>query len=420
MVKTLDLLASVRGPPQLTEEDFIAYVQLVKTECGCVDLEEVRESLELRYKWDLSSYRAHLNKAWESLMSSGSPPKSSPVAVPPPQPVRRIIRIQDDDDEEEEEEKAVLKQPSPKKSPAHKQQPPTEAAANSSSKDSVKPKSPPKKQQQAAAVAAATAAAVLPSSSLSSSLLGGGAHRMPLVLKAGATSGTARSLLLCQVDDPELSFQGDSGAIGRLSVTTSSVDVDIKGRQYQGTLLPGPTVLLLNLAKPVGAQAGYQPVARIEAITNEFCHLEFSKDLLGGMMGEYSGEDGFQMDSDVEDDGRFDSKEAGKKRAASTKRASSNPPAKKKKKTTTTTTTKKKKASEDEESAGDDDSDGDSDGEDDGDDDGDDDYVGGGKSKSKAGKVKTIKISTVTSRRRTTSKGKKGSSKPKKKSGGKK
>ena len=243
---------------------------------------------------------------------------------------------------------------------------------------------------------------------------------MPLVLKAGATSGTARSLLLCQVDDPELSFQGDSGAIGRLSVTTSSVDVDIKGRQYQGTLLPGPTVLLLNLAKPVGAQAGYQPVARIEAITNEFCHLEFSKDLLGGMMGEYSGEDGFQMDSDVEDDGQFDTKEAGKKRA-STKKASSNPPAKK---TTTTTATKKKKkkkkASEDEESAGDDDSDGDSDGEDDGDDDGDDDYVGGGKSKSKAGKVKTIKISTVTSRRRTTSKGKKGSSKPKKKSGGKK
>ena len=127
---------------------------------------------------------------------------------------------------------------------------------------------------------------------------------MPLLLKSGATSGTARNLLLCQVDDPELSFQGDSGAIGRLSVTTTNVDVDIKGRQYQGTLLPGPTVLLLNLAKPVGVQAGYRPVARIEAITNEFCHLEFSKDLLGGMMGEYSGEDGFQMDSDVEDDGR--------------------------------------------------------------------------------------------------------------------
>jgi hypothetical protein len=140
----------------------------------------------------------------------------------------------------------------------------------------------------------------------------GGGNRIPILIKGTATTGAGRNLLLCQVDDAELSFQGDSGAVGRFSVTATGLDLDIKGRQYQGTLLPGPTVLLLNLAKPVGAQAGYKPVARVEAITNEFCHLEFSKDLLGGLMGAYSGEEGFQIESDGEVEGP--TKEGGKKR----------------------------------------------------------------------------------------------------------
>ena len=209
------------------------------------------------------------------------------------------------------------------------------------------------------------------------SLLPTGGNRVRVLVKASATSGAGRNLLLCQLDDPELSFQGDSGAIGRLSVTNSSLEIDLKGRQYQGTLLPGPTVLLLNLTKPVGAQANYKPVARIEAITNEFCHLEFSRDLLGGLMGAYSGEEGFQIESE----GEVEAAGSGKKRGGVAAIGGG-----KRKKA-------KLAASDNESNDGSDDSDED---------------------KPKAKKTKAIKISTVTSRKSSSSgKGGKGKGKGK-------
>ena len=51
--------------------------------------------------------------------------------------------------------------------------------------------------------------------------------------------------------------------------------------------------MLLNLAPPVGqALSGgtpYQQTARVEVLTNEFCQLIFERDLLGSMMGLYTG-----------------------------------------------------------------------------------------------------------------------------------
>ena len=50
--------------------------------------------------------------------------------------------------------------------------------------------------------------------------------------------------------------------------------------------------MLLNLAAPVGlstSSGSYQQTARAEVITNEFCQLTFEKDLLGSMMGLYTG-----------------------------------------------------------------------------------------------------------------------------------
>ena len=109
---------------------------------------------------------------------------------------------------------------------------------------------------------------------------------VPVIIKKDAWRKNA---LFCQVDDPKLSLLGDSGAVGRLKVTPDSLTVDIKGRQYTGTILSGPTVMLLNLAPPVGQKAGaFQETARAELVTNEFCHLEFSKDILGTITGEYA------------------------------------------------------------------------------------------------------------------------------------
>lgn len=50
--------------------------------------------------------------------------------------------------------------------------------------------------------------------------------------------------------------------------------------------------MLLNLASAVGAStssSSYQQTARVEVLTNEYCQLTFERDLLGSMMGLYSG-----------------------------------------------------------------------------------------------------------------------------------
>ena len=82
------------------------------------------------------------------------------------------------------------------------------------------------------------------------------------------------------------------------------------GRQYRGEIYSGPTVMLLNLAAPVGVSASSsssQQTARVEVLTNEYCQLTFERDLLGSMMGLYSGsmasyddnQDGEDDDDDV-------------------------------------------------------------------------------------------------------------------------
>lgn len=119
-------------------------------------------------------------------------------------------------------------------------------------------------------------------------------------------------MLACEVNDPNINFIGDSGAIGRLEVDDGSsppIIVDLKGsvmhclddfcvlysylfflsigRQYAGNITSGPTLLFLNLAAPVG-HAVNQPVARIEGISNEVCQLQFQKDIMGGINGIYT------------------------------------------------------------------------------------------------------------------------------------
>lgn len=126
----------------------------------------------------------------------------------------------------------------------------------------------------------------------------------PLVIKKDATS---KRMMLCQVvDDSKLNFSGDSGAVGRLSVDAQSLKIDLKGRQYEGTIRAGPTVMLLNLAPPVGVGkekdkngAIASVPARAEMITNEFVELNFSRDILSGLMGDFSGPAGA-----VESDGQ--------------------------------------------------------------------------------------------------------------------
>ena len=99
-----------------------------------------------------------------------------------------------------------------------------------------------------------------------------------------------KSLLLCEFEDPELNFDGDTGAIGRMVLDgTSSLTFDLKGRQYSGAIRSGPTVIILNFAPPVGVKDLSSQAARAEYITNEYCHLKFEKDLLSDLKGVYTG-----------------------------------------------------------------------------------------------------------------------------------
>ena len=65
------------------------------------------------------------------------------------------------------------------------------------------------------------------------------------------------------------------------------VVLDLKGCQYQGSLLPGPTALIVSLSK--GGQL------RVEGITDEFATLVKTQDVMAKLDGVVEGEmdDGF-------------------------------------------------------------------------------------------------------------------------------
>lgn len=81
--------------------------------------------------------------------------------------------------------------------------------------------------------------------------------------------------LLVQFDPEEatrLEYEGSSGAIGRFEAGPHGIILDLKGRQYQGSLLPGPTAMLVGLSK--GKQL------RLEGITDEFASLVQTSDVM--------------------------------------------------------------------------------------------------------------------------------------------
>lgn len=147
---------------------------------------------------------------------------------------------------------------------------------------------------------------------------------IPIIIKSNAMG---RPVLICEVDDEHLHFAGDSGAVGRIFCDPTSLRLDLKGRQYTGQLLAGPTMMILNFAPPVGqsSSAGKdsQLCARAESVTNEFCHLDFEKDLHGTMQGVYTGDE--VGDRNFGDDNNSDSDDAApsskQKKAGSSKKA---------------------------------------------------------------------------------------------------
>ena len=103
-----------------------------------------------------------------------------------------------------------------------------------------------------------------------------------------------KPILFCDVDDQKLSLLGDSGAVGRIVAKPDKVVLDLKGRQYECDIQSsGHTMMLLNMAPPVGVKEKDKDkkhiVARTDMVTNEITHLTFERDILSGLMGEFTG-----------------------------------------------------------------------------------------------------------------------------------
>lgn len=260
--RTLNVLGKVKNFAKLSTDELSGYCSLMKNDNGCESAAEVASGLRDSFGWPTDTRFADIEHAWKALDFSV---------------VDDIAVLVDCDDD------ASMKKKFAKKCSVNSADTPKDQIGNASS--------------------------------------------IPIIIKNNAWD---RKVLLCEVDDHEFNIAGDSGAVGRISVDSSSLLVDVKGdyhfwptpavkyliknnllmlgRQYKGEIYSGPTVMLLNLAAPVGLPSGSsssQQTARVEVLTNEYCQLTFERDLLGSMMGLYSGSmasyDDNQDDEDHDD-----------------------------------------------------------------------------------------------------------------------
>mmetsp|Transcript_38627 Transcript_38627/g.93375 ORF Transcript_38627/g.93375 Transcript_38627/m.93375 type:complete len:228 (-) Transcript_38627:272-955(-) len=106
------------------------------------------------------------------------------------------------------------------------------------------------------------------------------------------TANAGECTLMVEVrpeDASMLDYEGITGAIGRFEANHHGVIVDLKGNRYHGSILPGPTVMVVNLAK--GGQL------KVESITDEFATLAKTKDVMKSFDAVVSGEfdEGFRV-----------------------------------------------------------------------------------------------------------------------------
>eukprot|EP00980_Cylindrotheca_fusiformis_P027033 scaffold18525_cov190-Cylindrotheca_fusiformis.AAC.3 len=108
-----------------------------------------------------------------------------------------------------------------------------------------------------------------------------------------STYGECTLMIEVNPDDAAvLDYEGVSGAIGRFEANNQGVVVDLKGNRYQGSIVPGPTALVVGFAK--GGRL------RVEGITDEFATLAKTHDVMASFNAVVQGEfdDGFRVQDD--------------------------------------------------------------------------------------------------------------------------
>ena len=79
------------------------------------------------------------------------------------------------------------------------------------------------------------------------------------ILKGGGSSSDNQCTLLVEVSDSKDAialgeFGGSIGAIGRFESDPNGITLDLKGNQYRGSLLPGPTCLVVGFPQSFGTR----------------------------------------------------------------------------------------------------------------------------------------------------------------------
>lgn len=103
----------------------------------------------------------------------------------------------------------------------------------------------------------------------------------------GNTTGECTVLVELQPDDANLlDFEGSTGAIGRFQVDSEGIVLDLKGSQYRGRLLPGPTAMIASLHYSADQQ---EQQLRLDTIVDEFCPLVKTQDTMAILDGHVVG-----------------------------------------------------------------------------------------------------------------------------------
>ena len=103
----------------------------------------------------------------------------------------------------------------------------------------------------------------------------------------GNATGECTVLVELHPDDAALlDFEGSTGAIGRFQVDSEGIVLDLKGSQYRGSLVPGPTAMIASLQ--YSAEDHTQQL-RLETIVDEFCPLVKTQDTMAILDGHVEG-----------------------------------------------------------------------------------------------------------------------------------
>ena len=319
---TLDLMGQVRQLKAYSDpSDFQDFVKFAISSTKCSNFDDVVTFLTGRYKhWvssgDFESNRGLFENAWTSvttaalgstgtIMSSSS--SSSKVNRSPAKASShnssRVIAVGDDDNDEVVVIKDDDDEPLGKKLSSS---PPKRAKKDFEGSGSISVVKSKARVDSNANIASSSITntegvvddhtAVMSNTSI------------PIVIKPTSWD---KNTVVCVCNDSELSFEGDLGAVGRIISSKDSFSLDIKGRQYDATMLSGPTILIINLAPPVAQQKTSHLTARVETLTNEHCNLQFVSDTIGNISGNIVGE----LEGDDSDDDRGDNSNPKKKKS---------------------------------------------------------------------------------------------------------